>query len=47
MLHSLKPTLGILSTEADEYQNSPDTLAFNNFTWKVLSKTQAQITFPF
>ena len=45
MLHSLKPTLGILSTEADEYQNSPDTLAFSNFTGKVLSKNLSY--FPF
>ena len=47
MLHSLKPTLGILSTEADEYQNSPDTLAFSNFTGKVLSKNSSTNYVPF
>ena len=47
MLHSLKPTLGILSTEADEYQNSPDTLAFSNFTAKVLSKNSSTNYVPF
>ena len=47
MLHSLKPTLGILFTEADEYQNSPHTLAFSNFTGKVLSKNSSTNYVPF
>ena len=47
MLHSLKPTLGILSTEADEYKNSTDPLAFSNFTGKVLSKNSTTNYVPF